>query len=103
MPTTSVPPLTGLTVGSVVVGALVSTGASVTCVVSPVLPPVPGTVVGVVAADGSTFQVEAGHQRYYKHKRDDSYLGTDSSVDVADLRARFGVNPDDYEEVRVKR
>lgn len=57
----------------------------------------------VVAADGSTYQVEAGHQRYYKHKRDDSYLGTDSSVDVADLRARFGVNPDDYEEVRVKR
>lgn len=57
----------------------------------------------VVGPDGSTYQVEAGHERYYRHKRDDTYLGTDNFTERDDLRRRFGVNPDDYEEVRIRR
>lgn len=57
----------------------------------------------VIDGAGNAYQVEGGHERYYKHRRDNSYLGTDASVEHQDLRARFGVNPDDYEEVRIKR
>lgn len=57
----------------------------------------------VIDASGEAHQVEAGHDRYYRHRRDGTFVGTDSTVEREDLRARLGVNPDDYEEVRVKR
>jgi hypothetical protein len=57
----------------------------------------------VVGEDGSQYEVETGHQRYYRHKYDNTYLGTDNYTERDDLRSRFGVNPDDYEEVRIRR
>ena len=57
----------------------------------------------VVGADGATYQVETGHERYFRHKHDNTYVGADSTTERDDLQARFGVNPDDYEEVRIKR
>jgi len=51
---------------------------------------------------GDAYQVEAGHQRYYKHKRDDTYVGTDNFTELDDLRKR-GLNPDDYDEVKIRR
>jgi hypothetical protein len=57
----------------------------------------------VVDQSGQTYQVESGHERYYINKRDNSYIGTDSTTDQHHLRAKFGVNPDDYEEVKIKR
>lgn len=57
----------------------------------------------VVGQDGRTYQVEAGHERYYKHRHDNTYVGTDATTERVDLRAKLGLNPDDYEEVWVKR
>jgi hypothetical protein len=57
----------------------------------------------VVGADGATYQVESGHERYFRHKQDNTYVGADSTTERDDLRSRFGVNPDDYEEVWIKR
>jgi hypothetical protein len=57
----------------------------------------------VVSPSGETSQVETGQERYYKHRSNDTYVGTDSFTERDDLRSRFGVNPDDYEEVSIKR
>ena len=57
----------------------------------------------VSQSSGKAWQVETGHDRYYMHKRDDTkFVGADSTTDLDDLRKR-GLNPDDYEEVRIKR
>lgn len=57
----------------------------------------------VVDSEGVAHQVEAGHERYYRSRRDGSFIGAGATLEREDLRARFGVNPDDYEEVRVRR
>lgn len=57
----------------------------------------------VISADGTAYQVEGGYERYYRHKNDDTYVGTDRYTERDDLRSRFGVNPDDYEEIWIKR
>jgi hypothetical protein len=56
----------------------------------------------VVDSSGNTYQVDGSHERYYVNRRDNTYIGTDSTTDREGLRAR-GVNPDDYEEVKIKR
>lgn len=56
----------------------------------------------VVGSGGRTFQVPTGHDRYYLNKQDNTYVGADSTTDRDDLRKR-GLNPDDYEEFRVRR
>jgi hypothetical protein len=57
----------------------------------------------VVDQSGQTYQVESGHERYYINRRDNTYIGTDSATEQHHLRTRFGVNPDDYEEVKIRR
>jgi hypothetical protein len=56
----------------------------------------------VLDGSGQSYQVEAGHERYYVNKRDNTYIGTGATTEREDLRKR-GLNPDDYEEVRIKR
>jgi hypothetical protein len=57
----------------------------------------------VVDGSGNTYQVEAHHERYYLNTRDNTYIGVSSTTELADLRKKFGVNPDDYQEVKVIR
>lgn len=56
----------------------------------------------VVDSSGNTYQVDGSHERYYVNKNNNTYIGTDSTTEREDLRKR-GVNPDDYEEVRIRR
>lgn len=57
----------------------------------------------VAGHDGSTYQVDSHHERYYVNKRDNTYIGTGATTEHADLRRTFGVNPDDFEEVKILR
>lgn len=54
----------------------------------------------VVNSSGTKYQVDNRYQRYYVNKNNNSYIGTGSTVDRDDLR-KSGVNPDDYEEVKI--
>jgi hypothetical protein len=56
----------------------------------------------VVDRSGKAYQVDNSHQRYYVNKSDNSYIGTDSHTSLNDLRRR-GIDPNRYEEVRIKR
>lgn len=56
----------------------------------------------VVNSAGKAFQVTNSYQRYYMHKGNGTYVGGDSTTDLESLR-RMGFNPDDYEEVKVRR
>jgi hypothetical protein len=56
----------------------------------------------VVSSTGQTFQVDSGYQRYFVHKRDRTYVGGDLRMDLDRLR-ELKLNPDDYEEVKVRR
>ncbi|HEY1187369.1 MAG TPA: hypothetical protein VGE74_06905 [Gemmata sp.] len=57
----------------------------------------------VAGADGTTYQVDARHERYFVNKRDNTYIGTGATVGQNDLRRHYGVNPDEYEEVKIVR
>jgi hypothetical protein len=52
---------------------------------------------------GNTYQVSAHHERYYVNTRDNTYIGVSSATELEDLRRQYGVNPDDYREVKVVR
>ncbi|MCY1023643.1 hypothetical protein [Pyxidicoccus sp. MSG2] len=56
----------------------------------------------VVGASGKTFQVDNSYQRYFMHKRDHTYIGGDTRMDLDALRG-LGLNPDDYEEVKIQK
>lgn len=56
----------------------------------------------VVDQSGNTYQVEAGHERYYRHKRDGTFVGADRFTEREDLRGQRGVDPDDYEELNIR-
>jgi hypothetical protein len=56
----------------------------------------------VSSASGKTYQVDSGYQRYFLHKRNGTYLGGDSQMDLDKLR-EFKLNPDDYEEVKIQK
>jgi hypothetical protein len=55
----------------------------------------------VASSSGKTYQVDGSYQRYYMHKRNQTYLGGNTHMDIDQLR-KLGLNPDDYEEVKVK-
>lgn len=55
----------------------------------------------VVAPDGKTFQVDNSYQRYFMHKRNRTYVGGDKRMELDTLR-RLGLNPNDYEEVKIQ-
>lgn len=56
----------------------------------------------VASPSGKTFQVDNSYQRYFMHKGNGTYVGGDSTTDLDSLRQQ-GLNPDDYEEVKIKR
>jgi hypothetical protein len=57
----------------------------------------------VVSGSGATSQVQAGQDRYFRNKTDNTYIGTDSTKELEDLRKIWGLNPDDYENVKIRR
>lgn len=57
----------------------------------------------VVSSSGKAYQVDNAFERYYVNKNNNTYIGTKSTTDLDDLRRTAGVNPDDYEEVKIKR
>jgi hypothetical protein len=56
----------------------------------------------VVGASGRTMQVDNSYQRYYVNKQTNTYIGGDITMDQDKLRS-LGLNPDDYEEMQIKR
>lgn len=56
----------------------------------------------VVDAKGKAYQVDNSYQRYFVNKRTGTYVGGDIRMDVDKLRG-LKLNPDDYEEVKIKR
>jgi hypothetical protein len=57
----------------------------------------------VMDSDGRTYQVDIHHDRYFVNPRDNTYIGVGAATDREDLRRTHGVNPDDFEEVRIVR
>lgn len=55
----------------------------------------------VVDSSGKTFQVDGSNQRYFVNKYNGTYVGGDSTMDIDKLRG-LGLNPNDYEEVKIK-
>lgn len=53
----------------------------------------------VIDGEGHTHQVQDGYDRYFRRRVDGTWIGT---KDQRDLRGLPGVNPDDYEEVKIK-
>ncbi|MBC8135767.1 MAG: hypothetical protein H8F28_07780 [Fibrella sp.] len=56
----------------------------------------------VVDRSGKAYQVDNSHQRYFINKRTNTYIGTKSTTGLDDLRRIPGVDPNEYEEVKVK-
>ncbi len=55
----------------------------------------------VVNSAGQTYQVDNNYQRYFINKNDGTYVGGDIRMDADQLRT-MGLNPDDYEEAKIK-
>lgn len=55
----------------------------------------------VTSSSGKTFQVDNSYQRYFINKTNNSYIGGDIRFDLDEIRRR-GLNPDDYEEVKIR-
>lgn len=53
----------------------------------------------VMDREGNTYQVADGHDRYFRRRSDGAWIGTPAHRDLRDIP---GVNPDDYEEVKIK-
>jgi hypothetical protein len=49
--------------------------------------------------EGNTYQVADGYDRYFRRRSDGTWIGT---RDQRDLRGLPGVNPDDYDEMKIK-
>lgn len=56
----------------------------------------------VVNSSGQTFQVDNSYDKYYVNKNNNSYVGGHSTSDLESLR-KMGLNPNDYEEVQIRR
>lgn len=56
----------------------------------------------VVTSSGRAFQVDNSHQQYFVNKNNNTYVGTSSNTSLEDLR-RMGLDPSNYERVKIKR
>ena len=54
----------------------------------------------VIDGEGNTHQVADGYERYFRRRSDGAWIGTRDHRDLSDVP---GVNPSDYEEVKLKR
>ncbi|OJT27202.1 hypothetical protein BO221_04210 [Archangium sp. Cb G35] len=54
----------------------------------------------VIDGAGNTYQVADGYDRYFRRRSDGAWIGTRDHRGLNDIP---GVNPDDYEEVKIKR
>jgi hypothetical protein len=54
----------------------------------------------VIDSEGNTHQVADGYDRYFRRRYDGAWIGTRDHRDLSDLP---GVNPADYEEVKIKK
>ena len=54
----------------------------------------------VATSDGQTFQVDNRYDRYFINKNDNSYIGMKGAADLSNFQ---GINPNDYEEAKIKR
>lgn len=57
----------------------------------------------VADASGTEYQVDIHHERYFVNKKGNTYIGADAATELYDLGRTHGVNPDDFEEVKVVR
>lgn len=55
----------------------------------------------VQTTGGRIMQVDNSYQKYYLNKNNNTYVGGDSTTDLDTLR-KWGLNPDDYEEAKIK-
>lgn len=55
----------------------------------------------VMNQSGNTFQVDNSYEKYFMNKHNNTYIGTHSTTNLQDLNQSHGVNPDDYEEVKI--
>ena len=55
----------------------------------------------VVGSEGRVRQVDSSYQRYYIHKTNNTYVGGDIRFNEDSIR-RLGLNPDDYEEAKIR-
>ena len=53
----------------------------------------------VIDGEGNTHQVADGYDRYFRRRSDGAWIGTRDHRGLSDIP---GVNPDDYEEVKIK-
>ena len=53
----------------------------------------------MVDGEGNTHQVADGYDRYFRRRSDGAWIGTRDHRDLHDIP---GVNPSDYEEVKIK-
>ena len=51
---------------------------------------------------GHLFQVDNSHQKYFVNPTTNTYVGTDGTTSLDDLR-KLGLNPDDFREARIVR
>jgi hypothetical protein len=56
----------------------------------------------VVSSSGKTYQVNNQYQRYYINKNDGTYIGTNAFTEQNELGRIPNVNPNDYEEAKIK-
>lgn len=56
----------------------------------------------VSAGDGHLLQVDNSHQKYFVNPTTNTYVGTDGTTSLDDLR-KLGLNPDDFREARIVR
>lgn len=54
----------------------------------------------VIDGEGNTHQVADGYDRYFRRRSDGAWIGTRGPRGLSDLP---GVNPDDYDEAKIKR
>ncbi len=57
----------------------------------------------VANSSGQTFKVDNSHQKYFVNTHNNTYIGTTAHTNVDDLRRLAGVNPSDYQEVKIIR
>lgn len=57
----------------------------------------------VADATGATYQVDIHHERYYVNPQDNTYIGVSATTEPEDLRRLYGLDPEQFREVKILR